>query len=450
MEKINLIIMKKYIYFIFIISAILTFNACSDDDDKVPGNPVINAKADFGQAMFSDSLPFIIDVSDNEVPLSTLKVRLFYSDDMVAETVIRTKTNGEYSGKIYIPYYANIPDGTATLKLVLQNIHLTITEQEYDLPLTRPDYPYLTLVTTDREIRMERTDIYSYEVKQDFPMKVSGYIKAPAMGTNGNEITFGWEDNAVVAGSTSNIPFSNFAGEYSITFNSFDYQAAPFIIPYAVNDVGMTRVDDDNYKIEMDVEQGQEIAVSGIDDFADWWTDQDFFTKSGNNLTFTPISGKYRITANFKLKYLRVETMSGNNLATLQADGTGAIWIIGDDIGKPSLGNTTGWDTGKGICMAPVGDKKYQVTLVAGTNITPESINFKFFHQRDWGGEFSHETLTTTSDIVFVGAGSEINGRDSGNLGIVEGESLTVGKIYVFTVDVSAGIDNGVLTVTEK
>ncbi len=440
--------MKKYIYSIFILSAALIFNACSEDEEKAPGNPEINAKTDFSSAMFGDSLPFTIDVSDNEVPLSTLKVRLFYSDEKVSETVIRTKTNGEYSGKIYVPFYANIPNGTATLKLVLQNIHLTITEKEYDLPLTRPDYPYLTLVTADKEIRMERNSLYNYGVTQNFPMKVSAYIKAPAMGANGNEITFGWEDNAIKEGSTNNIPFSNFAGEYSITFNTFDYQAAPFIIAYAINDVGMTRVDDNNYKVEMDFEKGQEIAVSGIEDFSGWWIDPDFFTGSGDNLTFAAISGKYRITADFSNKYLRVEAMSGSGLASLQADGSGAIWIIGDNIGKPSLANTTGWNPGKGICMVHIGGKKYQVSLVAGTNVTAGSINFKFFHQRDWGGEFSDKTLTTTSDIVFVGNGS--NGRDSGNLGIIDGKSFVTGKTYVFTIDVSAGIDKGVLTVVEK
>lgn len=441
--------MKKYIYSIFIISAALIFNACSDDDEKAPGNPVINAKTDFGSAMFGDSLPFTIDVSDNEVPLSTLKVRLFYSDDMVSEAVIRTKTNGEYSGKIYIPYYANIPNGTATLKLVLQNIHLTITEKEYNLPLTRPDYPYLTLVTADKEIRMDRKALYNYEVKKDFPMKVSAYIKAPAMGANGNEITFGWENNAIKEGSTNNIPFSNFAGEYSIAFNTLDYQAAPFIIAYAINDIGMTRVDDDNYKVELDFTQGQEIEVGGIEGFADWWIDQDFFAKSGDKLTFKPISGKYRITADFKNKYLRVEAMIGSSLATLQADGTGAIWIIGDNIGKPSLANTTGWNTDKGICMAPIGDKKYQVTLVAGETVTPESINFKFFHQRGWGGEFVHTTITSKSDIVLIGQGGE-NKPGNGNLYLAEGKTLTKNKTYVFTVDVSAGIDKAVLTVVEK
>jgi hypothetical protein len=449
MEKINIRIMKKYIYIILIISVALGFNACSDDDDKVPGNPVINAKTNFSSAMFGDSLQFTIDVSDNDVPLSTLKVRLFYSDDMVAETVIRTKTNGEYTGKIFVPYYANIPNGTATLKLVLQNIHLTITEQEFDLPLTRPDFPYLTLVTSDEEYRMERVGLYEYAATEDFPVKVKGYIKAPAIGDNGNEITFGWEDNQITQHSESSIPFSNsHAGEYTITFNTLSYEAAPFIISYSINDETMIRVDDNNYKVEMDFNQGDEIVVGGIDDFSDWWIDQDFFDKNGDKLTFKPIIGKYRITANFTLKYLRVEAMSGSSLATLQSDGTGAIWIIGDNIGKPSLGNTTGWDTGKGLCMTPIGGKKYQVTLVAGTNVSTDATNFKFFHQRDWGGEFGHTTITSQSDLILIGDGT--GGHGDGNLYLADGKSLTAGNTYVLTVDVSEGIDKAVLTVVEK
>ena len=56
---------------------------------------------------------------------------------MVSETVIRTKVSGqEYNGKIYVPYLANIPNGTATLKFILQNINFTITEKSYDVALS--------------------------------------------------------------------------------------------------------------------------------------------------------------------------------------------------------------------------------------------------------------------------------------------------------------------------
>ncbi|MEA5062695.1 MAG: DUF5121 domain-containing protein, partial [Petrimonas sp.] len=67
---------------------------------------------------------------------------------------------------------------------------------------------------------------------------------------------------------------------------------------------------------------------------------------------------------------------------------------------------------------------------------------------KGWGGEFGSATLTTASEIIFVGDGT--NGRDNGNLGIVSGKTLTTGKTYLFTVDVSAGANAAVLTVVEK
>jgi len=97
--------------------------------------------------------------------------------------------------------------------------------------------------------------------------------------------------------------------------------------------------------------------------------------------------------------------------------------------------------------MAPIGNKTYQVTLVAGESVNTDEINFKFFHQKGWGGEFSSSTLTSESDIVFIGNGS--NGRDNGNLGLVSGTKLEAGSTYVFTVDLSAGINKGVLRVVK-
>ena len=148
--------------------------------------------------------------------------------------------------------------------------------------------------------------------------------------------------------------------------------------------------------------------------------------------------------------------MTGNDPASLQPDGTGAIWVIGDNIGKPSVAeNVVGWsNTDKALCMVPLGDKKYQVTVVGGETISTEDINFKFFHQKGWGGEFSNSTLKTSSDIVFVGAGEDPgpgnSKRDPGNLGLYKGTTLKEGSTYVFTIDVSAGIDKAVLTVEEK
>jgi hypothetical protein len=212
----------------------------------------------------------------------------------------------------------------------------------------------------------------------------------------------------------------------------------------------MAMADKENFQIEMQLTQSQKLTVEGIENIANWWIDPDFFTKVSDNIfTFAPITGKYRITANTTLQYFKVEAMSGSTLATLQSDGSGAIWVIGTDIGKPSVAkNEVGWNTDKGLCMAPLEGNKYRLTVVGGQTINIESINFKFFHQQGWGSEFT-TNLTTTSEIVFVGSGGS-SGRDSGNLGLVAGKTLEEGATYVFTVDVSAGIGNAVLTVVKK
>lgn len=439
----------KLLKYIFLLSSIILFVSCDDDDEKEPGNPVMEVKSEFGSVMFGDSVPFTINVTD-QVPLSTLKARLYFGEEVVSEVVIRTKTTGDYSNKIYVPFLKDTPNGSARLEFVLQNINFTITSKTYDLTVTRPVYPYLTLVTADKEYRMEHVDGFNYELTQTLPQKVKGYIKSPTVTSIGNEITFGWVDNAITQGSTNDITFSNLtSGEYTISFNTLDYSAVPFIVAYAINGTAMTRIDDDNFTIDLSLTQGQEITVDGIDDFSEWWIDSDFFAGEAGNLTFKPISGQYRISADFKLKYLKVEVLSGGVEAGLQSDGTGAIWIIGDSQGKPAYANN-GWDPAKAICMAPMGNGKYQTSFVAGKTLTSAKVNFVFFHVKGWSPSFGPETLTVNSDLVIIGQGQDVNGVDKGNIALAPGKTLTDGKTYVFVVDVSAGNDKAVLTVEEK
>ena len=120
--------MKKNIYLALALAGVLSVTSCNDDEWN-PGNPGMDVKTEDADALFGDSLPFTVKASDLEVPLSTLKAQLFYGEEKVSETVIRTKTSGEdYTGKIYIPFLPNIANGKATLKYVLQNIHFTTTE----------------------------------------------------------------------------------------------------------------------------------------------------------------------------------------------------------------------------------------------------------------------------------------------------------------------------------
>lgn len=452
MKKINIILVS--------LLAALFFVGCSDDDKPSEGNPQMDVLTEFSSAMFADSLSFQIAVQD-EVPLSTLKAFLYFDTELVAEKVIRTKENGTYEGKLYIPFYKDIPNGTAKLEFVLQNTSLTKVAESYDLSLTRPLYEELFLVTNDGEIALSRVEGYDYEVTDNFPKNVTGYLRAPSMGADNNEVTFGMEGSDIVVGSTSPIEFSHYTEEWTIKFNTFTFDVGPFEAGLFLNDVMFQpNIGERNrWGVEVELKKGDNIEISGIDNLADWWIDSDFFTKiDDNNFTFVPIDGKYRIMADFVGQFFVIEVMSGDELASLQDDGSGAIWVIGNNFRKPDMGDAgqdwIGWTTEDAVCMSPVGDKVYQMTLVAGEQMSEYSLDFKFFHQKGWGGEYGHSTLTLVEggELIFIGDGTDQEGinRGDGNLGLRQDVELEVGAAYIFTIDVTEGRESAKLHFVKK
>src|SRR5690606_36691464 len=145
-----------------------------------------------------------------------------------------------------------------------------------------------------------------------------------------------------------------------------------------------TRIDDNRYKVELMINKGEPITIDGIEDLSEWWIDTDYFSQdTDGNLTSNVINGKYRITADFAKKYFIIEAMSGNDLTSLHADGTGAIWIIGEGIGKPAVAtNQVGWNPDNALCLAPIGNRKYQITVTGDQTVWMDYINFKFFHKK--------------------------------------------------------------------
>lgn len=442
--------MKKNIYLTLALVGVLSVASCNDDDWN-PGNPGMDVNMEQADALFGDSLPFTVKASDLEVPLSTLKAQLYYGDEKVSETVIRTKTSGEdYTGKIYVPFLPSIANGKATLKYVLQNIHFTTTEQEQEITLARPDFPYLTLVTDEgTEYKMERTALYQYNVTNEFPQKLKAYIKTPKTGENGNELRFGWDnDNKIAVGGDNTISFSNTEpGAYEVKFNVYSYEASPFV-KLKVNGEEMDMVDANTYTMDLSLKKNDLLEFVGVPGYDNWYIDPDYFSKEADGkLKFLPMDGSYRITADLKYQYFKVIALKGNEAATLQNDGTGAIWVLGNGIGKPSVGaNEVGWNPGKGLCMSQISAKKYQVTVVAGKTLKADKIDFKFFYQDGWGDEYTHTDITTNSDLVGIGVGGDDLPGD-GNLYLLDGKSFELGGIYRFTVDVTGGVKKAVLSI---
>lgn len=443
--------MKKSIYIILALMGILTMNSCNDDE-FLAGNPDMELMAGKVSALYGDSLPFTIKASDVDVPLSTLKARLFYGEELVSETVIRTKTSGEdYNGKVFVPYYPAVIDGRATLKFVLQNIHFTITEMEQQVVLSRPDFPYLILVDDKgEEYLMKKQSLYNYSVTGRFPQDLKAYFKTPKVGENGNELTFGWDnDNLVAEGRNVNpITFAGTESEaFEVTFNTLTYEVGP-LQKVTFDGEDMVAVDATTFRIEKTFTQGQSIAVGGIE-LNDWWINPDYFTKDDNGvLTFLPVDGKYRVMANVAQKYFGVTRMNGDNDASLSDDGHGALWLMGWGVGSPSMDYQFGWDAGSNYCMPEISSKKYQFTGVAGperNSVFGQRFRFdyvsgKLFFQNGYGGEFSQ--LTIADD----GSRSLIKLTDSRNIELADGAQLEEGATYVLTVDLTAGNNNGVIT----
>ena len=438
----------KYIALSLLVAASTT--ACKDDPELLttdvgPEMTVVSADA---SGVYGGKVDFEVTMTDRYA-LSTLKAQVFFDDEMVAEEVIRTKSDGTYTGAVTLPFYKNIPDGEATLRFVGQNVRFGTTTVDRPLAVSRPKPAYLTFFLDDAEYRMEPTgNDYEYAVTDEFPQKPQGYIATPELDAAGSVVTFGYDSGAsgIVSDSTDAIPFANSnAGEFTITFNLLTFEGSPFI-KLLFGETEMTMVDNDNYSIVTTLTEGRTYTLTGVSDFADWDVDRDFFERADvsdpETLTFLPMTGMYKVTANFKHSYLRIEAMkSATELATLNDDGSGAIWAIGGtEVGKPTLKNAASWSPEDGgLCLARVADKKYQLTLVAGISLNASSFDFKFFHQKTWGGEFGGKDISTASDLVKI--------SDSGNLGLVEGKTLDLGGIYRFTVDITGGNTAAVLTV---
>lgn len=448
--------MKKSIYIILALAGILGMNSCSDDE-YLAGNPDMEFITGKVSALYGDSLPFTIKASDLEVPLSTLKAKLFYGEEQVSETVIRTKTSGsDYTGKVFIPYYPNVIDGRATLKFVLQNIHFTTTEMEQEVVLSRPDFPYVTLVDEmGEEYLMKRQSLYNYSVTGRFPQDLKAYIKTPKVGENGNELTFGWDnDNLLTEGKNVNpISFSGTASEpYEVTFNALTYEVSP-LVNVLFDGEKMTAQDANTYLIQKSFTQGQSIVVTGID-MDGWWINPDYFKKESNGtLTFLPVDGKYRVVANMKQKYFGVSRMDGDKDAGLSDAGHGALWLMGWGVGSPSMDFQFGWDAGSNYCVPEISSKKYQFTgttgpehnSIFGQRFRYDYISAKLFFQNGYGGEFSQLTLADD------GTKSLIRLTDSKNIELLLDADdkpipLEEGATYVLTIDLSAGNDKGVVS----
>ena len=154
---------------------------------------------------------------------------------------------------------------------------------------------------------------------------------------------------------------------------------------------------------EVTLAQGEEIAVSGVD-FENIWVDPDFFTVvNDTTLKFNAMSGDYRVM--WDEKWFKVIPLNANGEKATYADG--ALWIIGDGGGKPTVDNLIGWNTGEApLPLARISENTYRITLA----MKCEGGSIKVFGQSDWGIEWKKENYgTVTGNGLFHIPGEDGN-----------------------------------------
>lgn len=436
---------KPILLCLMMVAGILCSTSCNDKNDEFDdkGSSSILSLTGPETAYMGDSIAFDFQISSQGVRLNQSKVQLLFGETVVSERFVLTPDAGSYSGKVLIPFMKNIPDGEVTVKLRVQNERFANAIAEKTIQIIRPQFPKLIL----RDAEGHTYDMlpvtgkpHTYTVTATFPSELYATIEAPKYKDAGNAMVFGSVDGKITNGVTDLINFSaDLDGEYEVTFNTLTYEGTPFI-KFAMNDIEFEKVDDTRFKVETDFTQGQEIVITGLKaDYANYWINPGFFDivkgTNGKILRFRGRDGKYRLTVDKTLKYFRVEVMNGGALADLNK-GDDVIWTIGDgNIGQPSYTkNGINWSTGeKVICLAPIGNGKHQMVLKAGETIKVDNINFKFFYQKGWGGEF-------TADKISVADGSPWFAVNASDGNIKKGNaSLQNGKYYIITIDISAG-----------
>lgn len=176
-------------------------------------------------------------------------------------------------------------------------------------------------------------------------------------------------------------------------------------------------------KVTVSLAQGQSIEVSGMD-LSTMWTDPDYFTYvDATHLTFNAVDGDYEIY--YKESWLKVIPLNADG-AWATYDDSKALWIIGDNAGKPTDATLIGWTPENALPMARISENTYRITLAVKTT----GGSFKIFGQAAWGREFTDANHTTTD----LGLFHITNGTDGGDPGNIYANKDVADGYYTMTV----------------
>ncbi len=253
----------------------------------------------------------------------------------------------------------------------------------------------------------------------------------------GDKVTFTIDLNGFVAGDPVN-DIVAVPGKVTVEYSASSAPKPTF------NGVEMA-ANGDNFVAEVDLNKGDIFTMTTPDFEIDQiYTDNQFAVGLGDGkFQFNAVSGKYTVVLMEGINNLKIFPGTMSAPANIHEGG---LWIIGEGIGRPSVNNNApGWNTGAlvDIPVAQVEPNIYRYVVTCGVEMWDNWCNYKFFGQPNWGIEFVPGTdyaITTDNEYLKIG---ESDGNVSFN-GVFEWD-----KTYTITIDFTAGLNAGVMTVVE-
>ena len=466
--------MKRIFQVLFLALIAIGYTACQPDSFREvypEGNPVVEAAVlsenviNYGE----DSITFAVTVSEKETPLSTLSIKVIVGLNVIANEEVRTPDYLYTDTFTYaVPFGPNMPEGEP-VKVYLTATNIEGTTTNYILSECTGHRPVIETLyvmppkpsTKDRGKQMTFED-------DKFVLYGLGYPKTyecvlAVVGTKFGRVDWNYPVFGMLNGKISLITQEQLeSGEAStilltndeietidtIQFNplTFDlYFSGKVAQPVSKLDVNadLAEVAGKTYRYaKIFFDPAMEVTLSGVANMATAYNLDYMEVVNGNTVKFLGEKGMYEVYYLPAEDYIVVEPLK-------DAIYPNVMWMTGVGFGlpvaTPKVQGGWGFDNlGQYIACRTVAPKVYQFTayLKNGVNAdfaTYGSLNFKFFHQKGWGGEESGGNYEQIG-LPILGVGPEGLTKVNGDTGAEAGNWIANTQdefegIYRITLD---------------
>lgn len=368
------------------------------------------------QLQYGESVKLSVEVTDADA-LSHVEIRL-----VANQAILYSKTLPGNNQKtlrveedIEVPFGRLCGEQLASLEVVAINKSVKTAEQTYEVSLERPDFPQLYLVVgeTGEEIVLRRDESdpltpYLYKAAVDLPNNTNVFIYSQPEKKG---MVWGFDASTNTCELASLRPVSLCDSQSmeekvkEVAFDAFSFEISPLKKEMTVNDVVFMfykkNASDNDFVSNtlraqnVSLTNGEEVRMELLDLDALKF-DPDFFKLEGGKLIYIGQTGNVTLYMNTMYNFVFVENTE-NPLST-SASYPEVLFTNGWGIGRPEMWNyNPDWDFNSSVIFRKVSEDAFQ-TVYSQTVIVSKWVQFKFYNQRDWGGEFSCPNIIFEDD----------------------------------------------------